>query len=160
VFLYLKTKNKEAYVRTYDLVYRFKGAHDARALYEQEKSMQLKRLDSLKQDIEKEIERYKTARGRLTSVQRKNAERSLALRQENYRNFQKRMGDQLKEMEDEMLTGVLNQVNSFVLDYGERERYRFIYGVTEDGNLMYADSSLDITEEILIEMNKQYEGEY
>lgn len=54
---------------------------------------------------------------------------------------------------------VLSQMNSYVKEYGEKEKYDVIYGATSSGNVMYADSTLDLTYEVIAYINEKYHGE-
>jgi outer membrane protein len=61
-----------------------------------------------------------------------------------------------KEEEQKMTQTVLNEVNDYLKEYGEKHNYTFILGATGVGNIVYAKKSRDITEEILNGLNKLY----
>jgi outer membrane protein len=62
----------------------------------------------------------------------------------------------MEEKDLEITQKVLNQINSFVKVYAQKNGYKLIIGTTEDGNLMYADETLDITDDVLSELNIKY----
>ena len=50
-------------------------------------------------------------------------------------------------------------MKDFVAEYGEENGYTYIFGSNESANIMYAKEGLDITDEILKELNESYGGE-
>jgi outer membrane protein len=57
-----------------------------------------------------------------------------------------------------MTSDVVTQVNAYLKKYGESKGYTVILAATEYGNLAYADDDLDITDEVLEGLNKEYSG--
>ena len=55
-----------------------------------------------------------------------------------------------------MTQGVLNQVNAFVEKYGKSHGYAMIFGTSNTGNILYADTIYDLTDTILAGLNKDY----
>ena len=55
-----------------------------------------------------------------------------------------------------MMEGVLNQVNSFVQDYGRKKGYDVIFGTTLSGNILYGKEVIDITNEVVEGLNQTY----
>lgn len=51
---------------------------------------------------------------------------------------------------------VLDEVNAYIKQYGKEKGYDFILGATDSGNIVYAAEGTDVTEAILVELNKQY----
>jgi outer membrane protein len=63
-----------------------------------------------------------------------------------------------KEEEAKYNKAILDQVNKYVLEYGKANHYDYIFGVTEDGNILFAKEGEDITAQVLIFLNAKYEG--
>ncbi len=61
-------------------------------------------------------------------------------------------------LESKYETEIWNRVNSGIEEYGKEKGYQYIFGTKGDGNLMYADDNLDITNEVIVYLNKNYEG--
>lgn len=64
-----------------------------------------------------------------------------------------------QEFSARFTNNIWSQINQYIKDYGEEHHYDFIYGATGNGSLMYANDVRDLTNEIVIYMNKKYEGE-
>lgn len=53
---------------------------------------------------------------------------------------------------------VWERINDYMREYGELSQYSLILGATGNGNIMYGDKLLDITEDFLEFANNKYEG--
>jgi outer membrane protein len=53
---------------------------------------------------------------------------------------------------------IWNQINQYVLEYGQNNNYTFILGATGEGTIMYGDKNMDVTNKVIEFINKQYEG--
>ena len=61
---------------------------------------------------------------------------------------------QQAQQENERLTkAVLEEINVYLKQYGKEKGYAFILGATENGNIVYAVSGTDISEEVLKGLN-------
>ena len=59
---------------------------------------------------------------------------------------------------EEYTAQVWTQLNEYIKAYGEEEGYRYIFGATGDGSLMYAEDAVNITEEVSSYVNEHYNG--
>ncbi|MGE0567817.1 MAG: OmpH family outer membrane protein [Bacteroidia bacterium] len=53
---------------------------------------------------------------------------------------------------------IVKQLNQYVKEFGEVEKYKIIYGTSGNGNIMYADSTLNITHAVTAFINQKYKG--
>ncbi|SEK30267.1 periplasmic chaperone for outer membrane proteins Skp [Aquimarina amphilecti] len=53
---------------------------------------------------------------------------------------------------------VWNRLNQYIEEYGESNKYEIILGTQGNGNIMFAQDGIDITEEVLEYVNNKYEG--
>jgi len=53
---------------------------------------------------------------------------------------------------------IWERINGYVTDYAKEKDYDFILGASGDGNLMFAKDTLDITDELIIYCNSNYNG--
>jgi outer membrane protein len=68
----------------------------------------------------------------------------------------------LEEEEEQMVktydAKIISQLNSYVKEYGKKNNYSLILGANSDGNIMYSDTTLDISKDIIKYINNKYEG--
>jgi outer membrane protein len=55
-------------------------------------------------------------------------------------------------------TQIWKQLNQYVQNYGKKNNYTYIFGAEGSGAIMYANSSEEITEDVLIYINEEYNG--
>ncbi len=71
--------------------------------------------------------------------------------------------NKLKEMgeyfQNEVSQQVWNRVNDYIQQYGKQNNYKIVLGTQGNGNIMYGDKEVDITEAFIEFANKKYEGE-
>ena len=53
---------------------------------------------------------------------------------------------------------IWGQLNQYIKDYGKQHKYKFIFGTSGDGNLMYAEESDDISKDLIEYVNLRYDG--
>ena len=83
----------------------------------------------------------------------------LANKQQQINNYQQSVQQQIQKENQHITQAVINDINAFVKEYGKENGYKIILGARGNGNIMYADSSKNITKEVLIYLNKKYQGD-
>jgi outer membrane protein len=156
IYVFLIPKYKIGFVRSQELIYQFEGMKDSHTMYESTVTGWQNEVDSLKVICDRKVV---------------NLQDSMALLSEEEINYRKRIIQNLEDginrsyqyyteeaatLDQEMTAAVLNQVNTFTKEYGENYNYDLIIGTSGGGNLLFGDSTLDITEEILEKMNNHY----
>jgi outer membrane protein len=54
---------------------------------------------------------------------------------------------------------IWSQLNQYLQDYGHAKGYEYIFGANGDGNLMFADDAVNITEEVKGYVNERFKGQ-
>ena len=68
---------------------------------------------------------------------------------------------QQAQQENERLTkAVLEEINSYIKEYGKEKGYTFILGATAGGNIVYAAPGTDVSEDVLKGLNAQYDNQH
>jgi outer membrane protein len=80
-------------------------------------------------------------------------------KKENFNKLYMQFAESNKEQMQEYEQKLWDQINQYVGEYGRMKGYDFIMGATGDGNIMFADSTLNKTDEVLAFINKKYAGE-
>lgn len=52
-----------------------------------------------------------------------------------------------------------NQLNQYISDYGEEKGYVYILGANGDGNLLYAQKTNNVSDELITYINNRYNGQ-
>ena len=94
----------------------------------------------------------------MTKKERSLTEQLLANKQRQFQNYQQNIQQKSQQEDVQMTQQVLSEVNSFIEAYGEKHGYSLILGANNSGNIVYAETYLDITEELEMALNNNYKG--
>jgi outer membrane protein len=152
VYMYLKAP-KAAYVDTLRLYESFSMRQELQGELDKTSGARKKILDSLSLNIkwlkaELETNNYKKPGGM----------EQYSKMMEEYRLKQEQFEKENTLMAQKYTEQVWTQINQYMKDYGQMKNYQYIYGANGQGNLMYADESANITEELISYINNRYSG--
>jgi outer membrane protein len=149
-------RKKIVYVRSQDLVYGYLGMKEAQREFQERSTLLRANIDTLQKDFQFALSSYTSEVGRLSKEQKSEREKYLRSQQENLISYSKSINENIKREDEKITEGVLNQINSYVEDYGKKNDYDIILGTTLSGSLLYGEESMDVTQEILDALNKNY----
>jgi len=147
-----------AYVRSQDLVYGYFGMKEAINEFETKKTLWQGNIDTLSFDFKRSVDKLRSEADKLNEEQLAQRQNILQKQQDDLYTYRDAITAKMKEEEDKMLEGVLNQVNSFVESYAKDHNIDVVLGTTSSGSLLYGEGSMDITEDILTALNKAHAG--
>lgn len=81
------------------------------------------------------------------------------VRRQEYLYKQKELTENNDAMSQQYNEQIWKQLNQYVEDYGAANNIECIIGGDGSGNVMYSESSLDLTDELVVYCNERYEGE-
>ncbi len=149
---------KIAYVRSDELLNKYQGMIQAREAFKVKADSWQVRIDTLKNDFEGAMKAYEAALPKLNTKERTEKESRLRKQQEDLVRYTEAISKQAEEEDAKMTQGVLNQVNSLIELYGKNHGYDIIFGANGSGNIVYGVEAVDITNEVLVALNRDYEG--
>lgn len=139
---YCSPKQKIAYVNTGRLIENYKGIAEAKSLHFQRTQDVSKLLDSLKNEL-------------ILAHRSQNEQKARSI-QITLNRTEGTYKQNINFIESALFEGALAQINSFVENYAERNGIDIVLGSTLEGNIMYARPEMDITEQVLRELNESY----
>lgn len=144
------------FVRSQDLVYQYEGMKQVQGVLEQQKQEFQNNIDTLEFDFQKALNRFEAELPSLSEAEGLQRKQALQSQQENILRYAESVENQVLSEEEQMLEGVLNQVNNLAVEYGNENGYDVIFGTTQSGNILQGRDAYDITDELLEYMNKTY----
>lgn len=153
-----RSPKKLAYVRSQDLVYAYDGMKMMQLKFQAQTRIWEANMDTLRMEYQGSWNDYQQIIDQLSVEEKITRENLLRVQQNNIVQYSESTKVTAQEQEEKMLEGVLNQVNSFVEEYGKENGYDLILGTTMSGSILYGDEVIDITEELITEININYEG--
>ena len=154
--IFIKTSSQEIYyVDSAKLLKDYKEMAAARKEYETKASGWKANVDTLTAGVQKQIETYEKESARMSEKERKLSRELIGTRQRELMDYQRALESQAGEEEQKVMGRVLNNINTFLLEYGKKKGCKYIL-VAANGNIAYGEESLNITAEVLKELNDRY----
>lgn len=151
-------EQKTAYVDTTVLIQEYKEMKDVESRFTSKSDSVRQELDSVAREFQQEVQEYQKNQASLSASQRESKEQELRQKQQMLQQQQQMQSNRLRQESQEAMDSLVTKVKDFVKGYGEENNYTYIFGSNESANIMYAEEGLDITQEILAELNKKYSG--
>ncbi len=140
-------------VRTADLVSKYRGMDDARAVYEKRKQEWQQEIDTLESDYRTSVSALNKEWSQLGKAEQEKRRNLVHVQEQNLMQYAQTLDAKIREEEDRLMEGVLTQVNDAVREYAEEHGYDVIYGATPEGSILHGDVHVDITEKLLEALN-------
>ncbi len=80
----------------------------------------------------------------------------LMVEQQKIAELKQKYSMEMAQNEMEMNVSVLDSVMNFLKRYNTKYKYDYILGFTKTGNILYANDTLDITKDVIRELNAEY----
>ena len=96
--------------------------------------------------------------GFLTQASAKAQQDELVAQQQSLEQLNKQLSNSLAAKEQELNRQLYSTISNFVIEYNKTKGYNIILSNTLAGTILFADKSMNITKDILDELNKQYDN--
>lgn len=154
---YSLKKENIVYVDSLKLLSQYKGSQAAKAEYDKKVSVWKANIDTLTSELNTEITKYQKDKPKLTAREKKLTEELITSKQQQLENYKAAISQNASKEDQEVTSRVFKEISEFLKGYGERHGYDFILGATNVGNVVYARKGKNITDEVIKELNAQYQ---
>ena len=145
--VYLTTRTAIGYVDNAQLLNKSAMVQQAQA------EIQVK-IDEFRQEITKQEQEILLLREVLDKSEDKaTIERELDERITAYESYVQEVQNELAQLESEKMTPVFDTINDAIDDFGRKRRYNLILGATASGNVVFGDSRVNITDDLVDYVN-------
>lgn len=155
-FLFNNQTNALAYVDTAKLMTDYKGMADVKKTIESKAKEWQATVDTLSLELQNDIKKYEKESGQMTEREKKATEELLGHKQQQFMQYKDASKNKVIEEEQKITNDALVKINSIINEFGKAKNYTIILGTTT-GNIVYANQTINITDEVLEVLNKQYE---
>jgi outer membrane protein len=109
--------------------------------------------------LQREIENFQATAGNMTQNQARAVQEDLSKKQQNLMMYQEQLGQQLMQEEARMNTALYDKVAAYLREYGLNKKLQIVLTYTKGSGVLYANDSLDITNEVMVGLNEAYKKE-
>ena len=155
---FAKSSSQLVYVDVNKLIEGYSRTKVAKAEFDKKANLLKANVDSLVGNWQKELKNYEKERASLSPKELKLKQELLGNKQQQINGYQEAIQKKIQEEDKKVTQTVINDINDYIKEYGKDHNYRIIFGASGGGNIMYADESTDLTEEVLKGLNAEYEG--
>lgn len=157
-FVANSSKSELVYVDVNKLMEGYKRTKVDKEAFDKKANTLKSNVDSLMTSWQNELKKYEKERSQLSKKELELSQQLLQNKQQQIGNYQEAIQKQIQEENHKMTQTIVNDINDYVKEYGKKHGYPIIFGASGSGNIMYAEDTADLTNEILNGLNTQYNG--
>lgn len=113
-------------------------------------------VDTLTAGLRRGIKDYERKFAGMTAKERSLSRQLLDAKQKQLTDYQRAIQEKSRDEEAKANDKILASVNMFLTRYGKEHDYDLILIASPAGTIAYAKPELDLTEQVIAELNKQY----
>jgi len=154
---FAKSSSELVYVDVNKLITGYSKTKVAKAEFDKKANLMKANVDSLVANWQTELKNYEKERASISPKELKLKQELLGNKQQQINGYQEAIQKKIQEEDKKVTQTVINDINDYIKEYGKDHNYKIIFGASGGGNIMYADESTDLTEEILKGLNAEYD---
>lgn len=154
-FTYYNTieKKKLGYIDVQKVFNEFDLKKELQQKYHSKMEGKKKMIDSLGFELQKKgVELESSSKPEQQAVNNFIGKRKL------YMELVKQYDEEDQKLNSDYDNQIISQMNQYIIDFGKNNGYDLIFGSMANGNIMHADEGLDLTNEVIVYINKKYAG--
>lgn len=157
-YFFFIRKDTIAYVDSAKLVNGYQGMIDARQVYQKKAAGWQANIDTLSKEVQQRITAYEKESLKMSRNERDLSRELIRTKEQQLQEYSEAMNAQAQQEDAKMTSDVISQMNAFIKKYGKANNYTIILAAV-NGNVVYAEDAIDLTDEILDGLNKEYKGQ-
>lgn len=142
--------NTDSLLEHYDFYIKSKKELEA----EEEKNSNL--INSQAQSLQREFEDAQSKASTMNAMQLQFAQENLQKKQQDLMQRKEMLSDEFGKKMQKMTDDLTTKIHDYLKQYNKDKHYDYILGFQRGGGILYAQTELDITQEILKGMNEEY----
>nr|WP_255710088.1 OmpH family outer membrane protein [Pontibacter harenae] len=156
----LAVNNNIVYVNSDSLLANYEYFKQVRTRLQGRSEQAEKDLRAKAQAFEKEVTRYQQSAQNMTMEQRASTEQRLAQKQQQLQAQNQEAGNSLVSEESEEMKKIYDKVEAYLQQLSKERGYKMVLTYTRGNSaILYGDSTLDITTDVVQGLNQQYQAD-
>lgn len=155
VYTLLFNRTKIAYVDSTKLLNGYKAMVEARKEFQKKQANWQSNIDTLTKNVQDAIKEYEKTIASGSENEKKLSKELISTKQKQLYEYQAAIKQNAAQEEGRLNQEVLSTVNAYLLRFGKKNGYKLIL-IAANGNIAYADQGMDITDEVVEALNKEY----
>jgi len=148
--------DKIAYVDSGRILNEYKGSAEAKKAFQSKAKVWQANIDTLTNEVKFSIQRYEKSIATLSPKEQDLTKQLIQTKQKQLADYQHATQENAKEEDGKLTQSIVSEINGFLLKYGKKHNYKMILIANQSGTLAYARDGLDITTEVIEDINDEY----
>jgi outer membrane protein len=144
------------YVNGDSLLENYEYFKNAKKQFEAKTLRTEKEIDSKRSVLELEFTNYQKMASSMSAEQRARTEESLMRKEQELRLYSENAANKLQEEQSKFNEELFDRVSKYLKEHSKEKSYKVVFNFTKGAGILYADDSLNITNEILEGLNREY----
>ncbi|TGE17543.1 OmpH family outer membrane protein [Hymenobacter elongatus] len=145
-----------AYVDSAKMLNSYQAMIDGRKVYQAKFQGWQNNVDTLSAGVQQAIKEYERKAAGMSEQEKVLSRQLLASKQKQFVEYQRAIQQNAQREEAKSNEKILAAVNAFLTRYGKDHDYDLILLASQAGTIAYARPALDLTDEVVAELNKEY----
>lgn len=147
---------KIVYVQIDSLLTNYDFFKDTKKELENKRFQLENELGTKGRSLENEIAFFQQKAQTMTVEQARSTEAQLVKKQQEFAQHRDRAVQTLSQEEATKNEELYTQIKAYIQKYNKENQYEFVLGYTQGGGILFADSTLNVTEKMIEGLNKAY----
>jgi outer membrane protein len=152
----LSRNDKIAYVDSAKILNEYKGSAEAKKAYQSKLKIWQGNIDTLTNEVKGAIQKYEKSLAAMSKKEQELSRQLIQEKQKQLTDYQRGIQDNAKQEDGKLTQVIVSQINAFLTQYGKKHNYKLILIANPSGTIAYAREGLDITPDVIEELNKEY----
>ncbi|MDB5124736.1 MAG: outer membrane protein [Mucilaginibacter sp.] len=156
LFNFFFKSEKIAYVDSGRILNEYKGSAGAKKSYQAKAKVWQANIDTLTSEVKSSIQKYEKSLATMSKKEQDLSKQLIQTKQKQLADYQRGIQENAKQEEGKLTQGIVIEINAFLARYGKRHNYKLILIANQSGTIAYAREGLDITSQVIEELNNEY----
>lgn len=156
LFNFFLKGDKIAYVDSARILNEYKGSAEAKKAYQDKAKLWQTNIDTLTNEVRRSIQKYEKSLAIMSKKEQEMAKQLIQTKQKQLGDYQRGIQENAKQEDGKLTQTIVAQINAFLMKYGKKNNYKIILIANQSGTIAYAREGLDITSEVIDQLNKEY----
>lgn len=152
------TQQKIGFVDSTELMQEYKAVKDLEKEIEEKQNMLQASYQQVAMAFEKEVQDFQSSSNKMSRKKGEARYQELMMKQQQIQQGQQMESQKLQQESQDKMDVIIDDVKDFVKNYAKESGFTYILGSNEAGNVLYGDEKLDLTDVILVAINKDFKN--
>jgi len=159
LFNFFFKNDKVAYVDSAKILNEYKGSAEAKKVYQEKAKVWQANIDTLTNEVKGAIQKYEKSIATMSKKEQDLSKQLIQAKQKQLSDYQNGIQNNAKQEDGKLTQSIVTQINAFLTRYGKQHNYKLILIANQSGTIAYAREGLDITTEVIEQLNNEYSND-